>query len=156
MYQFSTKQKMFIAIIPARGGSKGLPGKNLIEVQGISLVARAILLARQVPDICRVILSTDDEDIMEEGKRAGCEVPFKRPSALSRSDTPMVKVLEHAVGWIRSDIADEKGSFSGLVVLQPTSPMRKLEHIIGALTLFKKKKSIPEKNIRRYNRQSGP
>ena len=130
----------FVALVPARGGSKGLPGKNLMEVQGISLVARAILLAKQIPDISRVILSTDDERIIEEGRRAGGEVPFRRPLDLSRSDTPMLKVLEHAVEWIRNDVGNTDDGLSGLVVLQPTSPMRKKVHIIEALDLYRRKK----------------
>lgn len=131
------KKMNFIALVPARGGSKGLPGKNLMEVQGISLVARAILMAKQIPDISRVILSTDDERIMEEGQRVGGEVPFKRPGNLSRSETPMVRVLEHALEWIRSDMPNSDECLSGLVVLQPTSPMRKPEHVMGAINLYK-------------------
>ena len=140
MTQISEQQAGFVALIPARGGSKGLPGKNLMEVQGISLVARAILLAQRIPGILRIILSTDDDRIMAEGRRTGCDVPFKRPADLSRSGTPMVKVLEHAIEWIRSDMGNFNERFSGLVVLQPTSPMRRLEHIIGALNLFKEQK----------------
>lgn len=113
-----------------------------MEVQGISLVARAILLAKQTQEISRVILSTDDDEIIKEAERAGCEVPFKRPADLSRSDTPMARVLEHAVEWIRNDIGKADKHFSGLVVLQPTSPMRKREHIEGAVRLYKEKARI--------------
>lgn len=129
-----------IALIPARGGSKGLLGKNLKKVQGISLVSRAVLLAKKVPSISRVILSSDDDLILNEGKKSGCDILLKRPVELAESETPMVKVLEHAVGWIRENLDVESTNPFGLVVLQPTSPMRKTEHVAGAVDLYVKEK----------------
>lgn len=130
------KKGRYIALVPARGGSTGLPGKNMMEVQGISLVARAVKLGVMTPNISRVLLSSDDKGIIDEAKKAGCEIPFKRPSELSTSDTPMVKVLEHAVRWIRDDMHGSGEDLRGLVVLQPTSPMRRLSHIIEAVELY--------------------
>lgn len=131
----SDKGMDLFCLVPARGGSKGLPGKNLMEVQGISLVARAILLARKARGIKKVILSTDDENIMLEGKRAGCDVLLKRPPELASSEAPMVNVIEHACNWITNHFRTRGNAF-GLIILQPTSPMRRLEHINDAVDLF--------------------
>lgn len=126
--------KDYLAVIPARGGSKGLPGKNLRKVQGLSLVARAVLLARQVSGIKWIIVSTDDPKIAGEARFVGGEVPFLRPRELARSETPMTDVLEHAYSWFKKHVAID--AVNGLILLQPTSPMRKLEHINGAIDLY--------------------
>lgn len=129
--------KRYLAVIPARGGSVGLPGKNLMRIQGISLVSRAIQLARSISAIKRVILTTDSQEIAQEGLDAGAEIPFLRPRNLAQSETPMVQVLEHLVSWIKAEIkACREQSFAGLVLLAPTSPMRKRADIIGALQHF--------------------
>ena len=126
----------FVAVIPARGGSSGLPGKNLMEVQGMSLIARAVLIAQEIEEIKWIIVSTDDYDIAREAERAGVEGPFMRPAALARADTPMTAVLEHALHWFRSSRTSGNRTCHGVVLLQPTSPMRKAEHVIGAIDLF--------------------
>lgn len=126
----------FVGIIPARGGSVGLPRKNLMEVQGISLIARAVLIAKMIKEIEWIIVSTDDKEIALEAERAGATIPFLRPKYLSREDTPMISVLEHALGWFRSSISDVGHLCEGVILLQPTSPMRKTDHIIGAINLY--------------------
>ena len=122
-----------LAIIPARGGSKGLPGKNLMPLAGRSLVARAADAARESGVVDRVILSTESAELADEGRRHGIEVPFVRPAELSEDDSPMFPVLCHAMetlsaaGWT-SDI---------VVLLQPTSPLRSPAHIRGAVTALR-------------------
>jgi CMP-N-acetylneuraminic acid synthetase len=123
-----------LGIIPARGGSKGLPGKNLMPLAGQSLVARAAAAARESGVVDRVILTTDAISIADEGRRAGIDVPFMRPAHLAADDTPMLPVLRHAVealeadGWIPEII----------VLLQPTSPLRQPAHLRDAVTLLRK------------------
>jgi CMP-N-acetylneuraminic acid synthetase len=121
-----------LGIVPARGGSKGLPGKNIRLLAGKPLLEYTAEAARASRVIDRLILSTDSAEIAEVGRRAGLEVPFLRPSTLAADDTPMVPVLEHAVaalgqeGWV-ADI---------IVLLQPTSPLRRPEHIRAAVTML--------------------
>lgn len=119
-----------LGIIPARGGSKGLPGKNLMPLAGQSLVARAAAAARDSGVVDRVILTTDSAAIADEGRRAGIDVPFMRPAALAADDTPMLPVLRHVVETLEADgwIAEI------IVLLQPTSPLRQPEHLRDAVT----------------------
>lgn len=119
----------YLAVVPARGGSKGLPNKNIRLVQGLSLVARAVMLARGARSIERVIVSTDSPAIAEAALAAGGEVPFLRPPELARDDTPMVAVLEHV-------LAEVGHAWRGLVLLQPTSPMRRLGDIEAAIKRY--------------------
>jgi len=124
----------FLAVIPARGGSSGLPGKNLKRLRGISLVARAVRIAMRIEEIRWIFVSTDDEAIAREAEKAGASVPFLRPPELSGGEVPMVKVLRHALGWFRENV---KEPCDGLVLLQPTSPMRRSAHVRKAISLFK-------------------
>ncbi|HEV8473656.1 MAG TPA: acylneuraminate cytidylyltransferase family protein [Methylomirabilota bacterium] len=107
-------------VIPARGGSKGLPGKNLRTLGGLSLIGHAIASAREAAHLTRFIVSTDSEAIAEEARRQGAEVPFLRPGPLASDEAGMVPVLQHAVRWLEST-----GAHPDLIVtLQPTSPFR--------------------------------
>ena len=107
-------------VIPARGGSKGLPGKNLKRLGGLSLIGHAVASAREARALTRFIVSTDSADIAEEARRQGAEVPFLRPAELATDQAGMVPVLQHAVRWLEST-----GVRPDLVVtLQPTSPFR--------------------------------
>ncbi|MCI0400616.1 MAG: acylneuraminate cytidylyltransferase family protein [Gammaproteobacteria bacterium] len=126
----------FLAVVPARGGSQGLPGKNLKVVQGISLVARAVWIARQIDAIEWVFVSTDDEGIASEGRRAGASVPFLRPPELAQSDTPMLTVLEHTCEWFCTTHANSHTRLDGIVLLAPTCPMRKVEHVRAAIATY--------------------
>jgi CMP-N,N'-diacetyllegionaminic acid synthase len=126
----------FLAVVPARGGSKGLRRKNLRRISGLSLTARAIKIARAVCEIDFVLLSTDCMDIAREGLAYGARVPFLRPAELSRDETPMIAVLRHAVGWFRKEMPKAAACCEGLVLLQPTSPMRSVEHVQRAIKIF--------------------
>ena len=108
-------------IIPARGGSKGLPGKNLRVLGRLSLVGHAVASARESSRLSRFIVSTDDSRILEEARRQGAEAPFLRPAELATDEAGMVPVLQQAVRWLES----ASGIRPDLIVtLQPTSPFR--------------------------------
>ena len=117
-----------LAVIVARGGSKGLPGKNIIELAGKPLVAWSIEAARRSQYIDRLILSSENEEIIAVAKRFGCEVPFRRPAELAADSAPTAPVIVHAL-----DHLDE--TFDFFVVLQPTSPLRTAADIDGAIEL---------------------
>jgi CMP-N,N'-diacetyllegionaminic acid synthase len=107
-------------VIPARGGSKGLPGKNLRILGMLSLVGHAVASSRDSSRMTRFIVSTDDPAIADEARRHGAEVPFQRPAELANDEAGMVPVLQHAVRWLESS-----GVRPDLIVtLQPTSPFR--------------------------------
>jgi CMP-N,N'-diacetyllegionaminic acid synthase len=121
-----------VAVIPARGGSKGIPGKNIATCAGKPLLAWTCEAARAARSLGRTLLSTDAEDIAAVARRWGVEVPFMRPAALAADDTPAVPVLQHALEWLEG--AGEHPD--ALVLLQPTSPLRRAEHIDAAARLF--------------------
>ena len=122
-----------LGIITARGGSKGVPGKNLKLLAGRPLLAYTVDSARACQALDRVILTTEDETIAEAGRTLGVEVPFIRPAELSRDDTPHLPVIQHAVTWMR----DRQGYRPGaIVVLQPTSPLRTTADITAAIALL--------------------
>jgi N-acylneuraminate cytidylyltransferase len=117
-----------LAVIAARGGSKGLPRKNVLPVGGKPLIAWTIEAALASRRIDRTILSTDDDEIALVASRFGCEVPFRRPAALASDDAASIDVVLHAV--------DEVGEgFDWLVLLQPTSPLRQAADIDAAVDM---------------------
>ncbi|MDA1183166.1 MAG: acylneuraminate cytidylyltransferase family protein [Acidobacteria bacterium] len=118
-----------LALVPARGGSKGVPDKNTKLLAGRTLLDYVAAAATASGVVDRIVLSTDSERIAAEGRRAGLDVPFLRPADLARDDTPMFPVIEHAVDALRNDgwVADI------VVLLQPTSPLRRGEHIRRAV-----------------------
>jgi len=122
-------------VITARGGSKGLPGKNLRPLAGRPLIAHTIDTARESGAFDRVILSTDDEAIAAEGRSRGCEVPFMRPPELARDETPHLPVLQHAVEWLR-----DRGGYApdAVMILQPTSPLRRPQDIRESIALMER------------------
>ncbi len=114
-----------LALVPARSGSKGLPGKNTRSLNGKPLLAYAADAARASGVIDRAVLTTDAEDIAAIGRAAGLETPFLRPAALAQDDTAMRPVIEHAI-----DTLEAAGWLADIVVLlQPTSPLRSPAHI---------------------------
>jgi CMP-N,N'-diacetyllegionaminic acid synthase len=111
-----------VAIVPARGGSKGIPRKNLVELGGRSLLAWAVRAGLEAGCVARTIVTTDDLEIAEAARRAGAEVPFLRPAGLAADDTTDLPVFQHALRWI----AEHDGDEPDLVVhLRPTSPARR-------------------------------
>ena len=125
-----------LAVIPARGGSKGLPGKNVRPMAGLPLIVHSIRLARLCPEITRAIVSTDSEEIARIARDAGADVPFMRPPELARDDTPMWPVLRHALETVEKA---EGRAYDDLLLLDPTSPGRLPEDIAGALAKLEAK-----------------
>lgn len=119
------KGKKVLAVVPARAGSKGIPGKNLTSVAGKPLIAWTIEAAKQSRFIDRLILSSDDPKIIEVSKKMGCEVPFVRPGELASDEASLVDVVIHAM--------QAEKSFDLVLLLQPTSPLRTTGDIDGAL-----------------------
>lgn len=110
-----------LAVIPARGGSKGLPGKNIRPLAGLPLIAHSICLARLCPEVTRTIVSTDSAEIADVARRHGADVPFHRPPELAQDDTPMWPVVRHALESVER-LDDRPYEF--VLLLDPTSPGR--------------------------------
>lgn len=125
MYQ----DKKILAIVPARGGSKGVKRKNIKELSGKPLIARTIEQAISSKYIDKVIVSTDDNEIANISKKFGAEVPFLRPKNLSTDKSKMVDVLLHALGAVIKDSV----FYDLFMLLQPTSPLRTVEDIDKAI-----------------------
>lgn len=121
-----------LALIPARGGSKGLPGKALAPLGGLPLIAHSIELARRCPEIERVVVSTDSPEIAAAARAAGAEVPFLRPSELAGDETPMWAVVRHALAELEAADAE----YDAVLLLQPTSPARLPEDVHAAVALL--------------------
>jgi len=122
-----------LAIVPARGGSKGVPGKNVRLLGGRTLLEYTAAAARDAAVIDRIVVSTDSEEVAAAGRAAGLEVPFLRPAALAQDDTPMLPVIRHAI-----DEVTRAGWTPELVVLlQPTSPLRRPDHVARAVDLLR-------------------
>ena len=121
----------FLGIIPARGGSKGVTGKNIRLLAGKPLIAWTIEAAQKSGAICRLIVSTDDENIAAVAQDCGTEVRI-RPAALAADDTPTRPVLEHVV----RELEEEGDIFDAVVTLQPTSPLRLPRHVAEACAQF--------------------
>lgn len=124
---------MVLGLIPARGGSKGIKKKNIRHLLGKPLISHTIERARACSFIDKVVVSTDDSEIAEISREWGAEVPFIRPPELAKDDTPMLSVMQHAIETIEA-IHREKVNI--LILLDPTSPLRKVKDIEEALSLF--------------------
>ncbi|GAB4099804.1 acylneuraminate cytidylyltransferase family protein [Sinomonas halotolerans] len=119
-----------LAVIPARGGSKGLPGKNIRPLNGRPLLAYSIELARELGPLVRCIISTDDEEIAQAARESGGDVPFMRPAELASDTAPTSLVLRHALETMESLDGVE---YSSVLLLEPTSPTRSAEAVSSAL-----------------------
>lgn len=126
------KTNRVLAIIPARGGSKGIPRKNIRLLGDKPLLAYTVEVANEAAIFDRIILSTDSKEIADVGKGLGLDVPFLRPDVLSQDETPMMPVLQHAVnfclnqGW-KSDY---------ICILQPTAPFRNVDDLVKGYRLL--------------------
>lgn len=126
-----------LIVVPARGGSKGVPGKNLRLVGGRTLVARAVEAAsefvRSRPDFpALIVVDTDSEEIANEGRRAGATVPFLRPPELARDETPTLDSVLHLTSRVQREI----GPVETILLLQPTSPLRTAQDIAGCWSAY--------------------
>lgn len=148
--------KKRLAIIPARGGSKGIPKKNIYPVAGHPLIFYTIEAAKEAREagaVDRVIVSTDSEEIAAIARKCGAEVPFIRPKELSSDKSKSADLMIHAVNYYR-----ERGEYyDDIVLLQPTSPLRKGEDIIAAVALYDRKQGTSlvscyrEESVSEYN-----
>ena len=122
-----------VAIVPARGGSKSIPRKNIKPLAGVPLLAYSIEAGRTARLVDRVIVSTDDEEIAEVARRFGAEVPFLRPTKISQDTTPDLPVFQHALAWLEK----HQGVVCDIAVqLRPTSPIRPPDCIDAAIELL--------------------
>lgn len=124
-----------LSIIPARGGSKGIPNKNIIDINGKPLIAYTIepaLKAKKAGLIDRLIVSTDSEEIAEIARNYGAEVPFLRPHSISGDNSKSVDFVQHALSFFKK----EESSYDNVLILQPTSPLRDLEDISRAISIY--------------------
>ena len=127
------KNKTFLAIIPARGGSKRLPRKNILDLAGKPLIAWTIEAALKSKYIDRVVVSTDDDEIADISKKYGADVPFMRPAELATDESTSVGVVLHALDVLK----ENNDNYNYIILLQPTSPLRSAEDIDKAIELLK-------------------
>lgn len=124
--------KKILFVIPARGGSKGIPGKNIKPMGGIPLICRSIDIARKFVDDKDICVTTDSDDIINVVKQYGMEVPFKRPDYLATDTASSYDVLIHALDFYKAKGVD----YDWMVLLQPTTPFRKEEDIRKMLDMM--------------------
>jgi CMP-N-acetylneuraminic acid synthetase len=122
-----------LGVIPARGGSKAIPRKNLAPLDGRPLIAYTCEAARRSRRLTRTVVTTDDEEVAAVARTFGVDAPFRRPPALATDAAPMVDVLVHALSVLEGAEAYRPDV---LVLLQPTSPFRRSEHIDAAVDLL--------------------
>ncbi|MGH7305007.1 MAG: cytidylyltransferase domain-containing protein [Candidatus Rokuibacteriota bacterium] len=122
-----------LILVPARAGSKGVPGKNVKLLGGVPLLGWTARAIRDSGVAARAVLSTDDPVIAEIGRAEGLETPFLRPAELAGDRVDMVHVVEHAVAWLQSQ---EGWRPAAVMVLQPTCPFRRAARLLEALTLL--------------------
>ena len=115
------RKNFFLSLVVARDGSKGLRNKNIINLCGKPLVQWTIEASKKSKIIDHTLVSTDSVKIINLSKKLNIDAPFKRPKHLCKSDSPIGKVVEHSVNWVRKNI---KTKFDFLILLQPTSPLR--------------------------------
>ncbi len=125
--------KNILAIVPARGGSKGIPLKNLKKLGDYSLIARVGLTVKKIPEIDRVVVSTDNEKIAKEAEKFGISAPFKRPKSISGDYISDYDVLLHSLKSIEKI---DRRKYDIILMLQPTSPLRKPLHIKNTLKML--------------------
>jgi CMP-N,N'-diacetyllegionaminic acid synthase len=121
-----------LGLIPARGGSKGVPGKNTRLLCGKPLLQYTVEAALEARLLSRLVLSTESEEIAGVGRSCGLDVPFMRPQELAEDNTPMLPVVQHAVRWMEN----QGERFDAVCLLQPTNPLRRSEDIDACIELL--------------------
>lgn len=127
------REKSVLAVIPARGGSKGLPGKNIKILADKPMITWSIEAAKQSEYVDRVIVSTEDEEISQVSLEYGAEIPFLRPKKLALDDTPSSDAILYTIERLQRD---ENVKYDIILLLQPTSPLRTCRHIDEAIKGF--------------------
>ena len=131
------KGKSILAIIPARGGSKGIPKKNIKRLAGKPLIVWTIEEAKKSKYLDRIVLSSDDEEIIKIAQKNGCEAPFVRPAELAKDNSKSIDAILHALNWFE----DNNDSYDIIILLQPTSPLRAAKDIDSSIELLFSKKA---------------
>jgi CMP-N-acetylneuraminic acid synthetase len=126
-----------LGLVPARGGSKGIPRKNIRPLAGRPLLEYTARAALAAASLTSVVLTTDDEAIAEAGRAAGLAVPFLRPPELAEDDTPTLPVVQHALRWL----ARQGEKYDAVCLLQPTSPFRRPETIDACVALLERSRA---------------
>lgn len=126
-----------LAIVPARGGSKRLPGKNIKVLNGKPLIQWSIESALGLDDICKVMVSTDSQEIADIALKSGAEVPFLRPDNLAADTSSSSDVIRHALDYYKA----QGEVFDFVLLLQPTSPIRNAKHNAQAIALLRAKQA---------------
>ncbi len=137
------KGKRILGLIPARGGSRGLPGKNIRPLLGKPLIAWTIEQAMACNCLDKVVVSTDDAEIAETAKKYGAEVPFIRPKELASDEAKSVDVALHALDFFK----DQNYEFDYLILLQPTSPLRTAADISKSVEILTDNESTADSLI---------
>jgi len=122
-----------LGLVPCRGGSKGIPRKNVREVADEPLLAHTVRASRDAERVDRTVVSTDDAEIKEAALEAGAEVPFDRPAELATDEALIEPVIEHAVEWLREH---EGETYDTIALLQATAPLRTAEHVDEAVATY--------------------
>ena len=122
-----------LGLVPCRGGSKGIPRKNVREVAGEPLLAHTVRASRDAERVDRTVVSTDDAEIKEAALEAGADVPFDRPAELATDEALIEPVIEHAVEWLREH---EGETYDTIALLQATAPLRTAEHVDEAVATY--------------------
>ena len=126
----------YIVLICARGGSKGLPGKNIKPLNGIPLIGWSINIAKQINRVSRIIVSTDSEEIADVALEYGGEVPFIRPKELAHDSSPEWLVWRHAIEYMEDNATE---NIDAIVVLPATAPLRSVDDVNACIDLFENK-----------------
>jgi len=126
------KKLKYMAVIPARAGSKGVPNKNIRSIHGHPLIAWSISQALDIPSIETVVVSTDSNEIAEIATKYGADVPFVRPIELAQDETPTEPVMSHAIEWYKNLGVEH----DAIILLQPTSPLRLSGSLQRAIDCF--------------------
>jgi CMP-N,N'-diacetyllegionaminic acid synthase len=141
-----------LGLIPARGGSKGLPRKNTRLLGGRPLLDYTAKSALTAGRVSRVVLSTEDSEVAEVGRRCGLEVPFMRPADLAQDETPSLSVVQHALRWLEA----RGDCYDAVCLLQPTSPFRGAGEIDACIALLDESAADAVVTVRRVPDEFNP
>jgi N-acylneuraminate cytidylyltransferase/CMP-N,N'-diacetyllegionaminic acid synthase len=125
-----TTEGDYLGVIPARGGSKGVERKNVRQLAGRPLIAHTIEAATGADNLDRTVVTTDDTEIRQVARDHGAEAPFLRPRELATDEAPMAPVVEHVISYLEDE---DEYTCSGVVLLQPTAPLRNTNHVDRAI-----------------------
>ncbi len=143
-----SKNKKIIALIPARGGSKAIPKKKIVDLGGFPLIAYSIAVAKLSKFIDRIIVSTDSKEIAQIAKNYGAEIPFLRPKKFSTDNTKDIGLIKHAIEWFKRR---ENFHPDYLVYLRPTTPLRNFQVVDKAISeIIKDKKATALRSGHRF------